>query len=410
MNRSGSSLRFRKAWLQAFLAVLGMTSALSAQSIIENPVKPKAANAGRVVTPQEVLIISDEGTGDYYFKWPHGLRPGPEGSLLSADVDQVLWFEKSGRFIGNLFKKGQGPGEMPWLGAPVGAGQAAVVFSAAPGKLVYFDRTGRYAKEMPVRSEGGQILTLIGWQSGRFYFESGAFPRTTGDPGVVDNPRTIVAVSEPDGAIASLATFVTRAWVVTSPGGGGGMFDVTKLIAVPFGGKYLALTHTEDYLIKLFDPATNKVVGEFRRAYARVKGEPLTEAEKKGGLILNGKHYTRPERKFENDIKNLLVRSGEIWAVTSTKDKAKGILVDVFDGEGVYRDCFWLRLPEAAIVNLVTPGRCAFDGEFLWVAEQAGDETYSIKKYRVAPAQTGGTVPRGLASSTEVGRRSRSMT
>ena len=84
------------------------------------------------------------------------------------------------------------------------------------------------------------------------------------------------------------------------------MFDVTSLIAIPFQDKFLALTHTEDYLIKLFDPAANKVVREFRRPYSRVKGEPLTEAEKKGGIIINDKHYTRPERKFENDVKNLL--------------------------------------------------------------------------------------------------------
>jgi hypothetical protein len=351
--------------------------------IIENPAKPKEPNAGRAVTPEEVAVISDEGTGEYYFKWPHGLRPGPDGSLLLADVDQVLWFDKNGKFIGNLFKKGQGPGEMPWLGTPVGTGQAAVVYSAAPDKLVYFDRTGRYAREIAIRREGGQSLTLIGYQAGRFYFAWGEFPRTSGDPDFVDNPRTIIAANEADGSITTLQTFVTRAFAVTA-GGGGGMFDVTSLIAAPLGESYLALTHTEDYLIKLFDPVANKVVKEFRRPYARVKGEPLTEIEKKGGIIINGKHYTRPERKFENDVKNLLVRDGEIWVVTSTKDKAKGTLIDVFDGEGAYRDCFWLKLPEPALASIVSPGQSALDGEFLWVIERADDETFSIKKYRIA--------------------------
>ena len=161
------------------------------------------------------------------------------------------------------------------------------------------------------------------------------------------------------------------------------MFDVTSLIAIPFQDKFLALTHTEDYLIKLFDPVANKVVREFRRPYSRVKGEPLTEAEKKGGIIINDKHYTRPERKFENDVKNILTRNGEIWAVTSTKDKSKGILIDVFDGEGVYRDCFWLRLSETAIRSLQSPGQCALDGETLWMTEGVLGETFSIKKYRV---------------------------
>ncbi|NTV81124.1 MAG: hypothetical protein HGA24_06850 [Candidatus Aminicenantes bacterium] len=376
---------------RAFVTGLGLLAVLAAatlpsfsQAIVENPAKPQAANAGRVITPSEVLAISDEGRSDFYFKWPNRLATGPDGSLFIREVDQVLWFDKDGKLLGNLFKKGQGPGEMSYPGTPLSTDTHVVVFSAYPNKLVYFNRTGRYEKEIAIRSAGGRTsLSLIGYRASRFYFESGEFPRTTGDPDFVDNPRTIVAANEADGTVTSLATFVTRAWVVTSPTGGGGMFTITSLVAVPFGGRYLVLTHTEDYLIKLYDPAANKVVREFRRAYARIKGEPLTEAEKKGGIRINDKHYSRPERKFENDIKNILIRDGEIWAVTSTTDKAKGILIDVFDGEGVYRDCFWLKLPESALKSLLSPGQSALDGEFLWVVERSEDETFTIKKFKI---------------------------
>jgi hypothetical protein len=371
--------------LVAFFAVAVSAHSLAhAQVVIGNPAKPKAANAGRVVTPEEVAVISDERTSDFYFKWPNLLATGPDGSLFIREVDQLLWFDKGGKFLGNLFKKGQGPGEMSYPGTPLSADAHVVVFSTSPNKLIYFDAAGRYEKEIAVRSAGGRIrLSLIGYQAGRFYFESGEFPRTTGDPDFFDNPRTIVAANEADGSVTSLATFVTRAWVVTSPAGGGGMFPITSLITVPFAGDLFVLIHTEDYLIKLYDPAANKIVREFRRSYERVKGIPLTEAEKKGGMSINGKHYTRPERKFENDIKNLLVRDGEIWAVTSTKDKAKGVLIDVFDRQGVYRDCFWLKVSELAQKGLRSPGQCILDGETLWVAEGNVGETYSVKKYRI---------------------------
>jgi hypothetical protein len=336
-----------------------------------------------VVAPREVVSISDEGTSDYYFEWPRGLRAAPGGSLLLTDEAQLLEFRADGRFVRNLFKKGQGPGEMPYSGTCLATEKNIVVYSGYPSKLVYFSPSGQYEKETAVRAEGRTSLSLIGYQAGRFYFEAGEFPRTTGDPDFVDNPRTIVTVSEPDSTIHLLSTFVTRAWVVTSPGGGGGMFDITNLIAVPFQKNFLALIHTEDYLIKIYDPEADKVVKEFRRTYARVKGEPLTETEKKGGVILNGQHYTRPERKLENDVKNVLARDGQIWAVTSTRDKAKGILIDVFDGDGIYRDCFWLKLPEPALGSILSPGQCALDGEFLWVVERAEDETFSIKKYQV---------------------------
>lgn len=369
------------------LAILAAAAPPSfSQAIIENPAKPLAKDGGRVVTPTEVLAISDEGTSDYYFKWPREVRTAPDGSLLVIDEGQALHFDKDGGFIRNLFKKGQGPGEMQYALASLAAGKTVIVHSGPGNKLVTFDAAGKFEREMSFRTEGRTRMTLLHHLNGTFYFVAEEFPRTTGDPDIVDNPRSIVAVSEADGSVKSLATFVTRAWVVTS-GGGGGMFDVTVLIAVPFQDKLLALTHTEEYLIKLYSPAANTVVREFRRAYGRVKGAPLTEAEKRGGLRINGKHYTRPERKYENDIKNILIRDDEIWVVTSTKDKGKGVLIDVFDGEGTYRDAFYLELPDAGLKSLDRPGQCALDGEHLWVIERSEDETFAIKKYRLAPSR-----------------------
>ena len=226
------------SWFIAGAMFISLAAAGFGQ-VIENPARPKAANAGRVVTPIEVLAISDEGTSDFYFNWPFGLAPGPDGSLLLRDRDQVLVFDANGKFLRNLFKKGQGPGETPWPGTPIWTGKDIVVYASSPDKLVFFDRTGRYQREVPVRPEGRSGPTLIGYLAGRFYFESGEFPRTTGDPDFVDNPRTIVAANEADGSVTSLATFITRAWVVTSPSGAGGMFPITSLIAVPFAGSWV---------------------------------------------------------------------------------------------------------------------------------------------------------------------------
>ncbi|RPJ00875.1 MAG: hypothetical protein EHM31_07110, partial [Candidatus Aminicenantes bacterium] len=275
------------------LAVGGASLGLG--QVIENPAKPKAANAGRVITPQQVLAISDEGTSDYYFKWPHDLAIGPNGSLLLTDVNQVLEFDAGGKFQHNLFKKGQGPGEMPYPGTALAAGGNVVVFSGGPAKLVYFDREDRFEKELAVRSEGGPSLKLLHYHSGAFFFVASEFPRTTGDPKAVETPQTIVAVREADGTVETLASFTAKAYVIAAPGGGGGMFGIASLIAAPFEEKYLALTHTEEYLLKIYDPAANKAVREFRRTYERAKGIPLSEKEKEGGIFIDNKHYTRPE-------------------------------------------------------------------------------------------------------------------
>ncbi len=114
-------------------ALVGVAFAGFAQ-VIENPARPKSANAGRVITPQQVLVISDEGTSDFYFKWPRQLRTAPDGSLFLTDEDQMLEFDSNGRFVRNLFKKGQGPGEMPYPGACVATEKNIIVLFRIPRK------------------------------------------------------------------------------------------------------------------------------------------------------------------------------------------------------------------------------------------------------------------------------------
>ncbi|MCJ7487492.1 MAG: 6-bladed beta-propeller [Candidatus Aminicenantes bacterium] len=354
-----------------------------AQTVVENPAKPKAANAGRVVTPEEVVAISDEGTSDYYFKRPRGLTTAPDGSLLFQDEKQVLQFDKDGNFQRNLFKKGQGPGEMEYVGACLATDRNLIVQTSTPNKFLFFDYSGKYKREISARTETRSMMTALLFQGEVFYIHAWEFPRVKGDPDYVDVPHAILALNEATGEFRTLASFPTKSFVVSSPSGSGGLFHISSLIAVTFRQKLLALSHTSEYLLKIYDPAADKVVREFRRAYERVKPEPLTEEQKKSGFIIDGKHYGPPEQKFQNDVRNLLSHGDEIWAVTSSKDKAKGVLIDVFDGAGFYRDCFWLKLPEAALKSILSPGSCALDGEFLWVVERSEDETFAIKKYRV---------------------------
>ena len=369
-------------WAGILLVLLAIT-AIAFEQVVENPAKPKAKNAGRVVVPEEVLAISDEGTSDYYFKRPRGLTTAPDGSLFFQDEKQVLQFDKDGKFQRNLFKKGQGPGEMEYVGACLATDRNLIVQTTTPNKFLFFDYSGKYKREISARTETRSMMTALLFQGEVFYIHAWEFPRVKGDPDYVDVPHAILALNEATGEFRTLASFPTKSFVVSSPSGGGGLFHISSLIAVPFQQKLLALSHTSEYLLKIYDPAADKVVREFRRAYEQVKSEPLTEEQKKGGIIIDGKHYGPPEQKFQNDIRNLLARGDEIWAVTSTKDKAKGVLIDVFDGEGVYRDSFYLTLPEAAIKSILSPGSCALDGDFLWVVERSEDETVTIKKYRV---------------------------
>jgi hypothetical protein len=375
--------------LLGLLALFALVTTSSfAQMIIENPARPKAANAGRVVVPRQVLSISDEGTSDYYFKRPKSLELAPNGSIVLRDENQILHFDTDGRFLHNFFKKGQGPGEVLYVGVCLATDKNIVVHAIQPDKLILFDYAGKYEREIPVGSlpEFIRPQTELLLAHGKdYYLHAWDLPQFKGvDPVWMDFPQMIISLNETTGGVERLATFLTKTYALAAPGGGGGFYDITVLIAVPFKEKYLALTHTQEYLLKIYDPAANRVVREFRRRYERAKPEPLTEEQKRGGVLIGNKSFGPPELKYQNDIRNLLARGNEIWAVTSTNDKTKGVLVDVFDGNGIYRDCFWLKLPEPALGSILSPGQCALDDEFLWAVERAADETFSIKKYRIA--------------------------
>ena len=63
----------RKAKWLALTAILAAGSALLAQAIIENPAKPKAENAGRILKLTELWRITDE-SGEFYFQMPYDLQ------------------------------------------------------------------------------------------------------------------------------------------------------------------------------------------------------------------------------------------------------------------------------------------------------------------------------------------------
>jgi hypothetical protein len=366
------------------LALIIFVGLLCAGDVIENPAEPRAKNAGRVVVPKEVLSVSDEGRSDYYFKWPGSLRVAPDGSFFLRDENQFLQFDKDGRFQRNLFKKGQGPGEMVYFISCLLTPQHVVALASNPSKLLWFDYAGRYQRETPIRREGQGFLWPLALLNGTFYFHSQEIPNPGGEPGIFDVPQAIVGLPEGSTELTSIASFPTKAFIVTSGGGGArGMIAISQLFAVPFQDRYLALTHTSEYLLKIYDPVSKAVLREFRRAYERVKKPPEKDEKKKPSVGINGKFYTAPDQKYANDVINLFSRGGEIWAATSTRDKAKRVLIDVFDGGGIYQDCFYLQLPEAALDSLVSPSLSTLDGDFLYIVEKNPDETSVIKKYLV---------------------------
>jgi len=96
-----------------FLFLFIFTSIILTQEIIENPEKPLSKNAGRVLKLKEVMSIVDE-PGKFYFRSPRDIKTAKDGSIFVSDRRgyNFLKFSPDGKFLRNLYKKGEGPGEI----------------------------------------------------------------------------------------------------------------------------------------------------------------------------------------------------------------------------------------------------------------------------------------------------------
>jgi hypothetical protein len=85
----------------------------STQDVIENPEKPLNEKAGRILRLKEELRITDEN-GAFFFRSPSNLKISVDGSMFIADPygNNFLNFSSDGKFLENLYRKGEGPGEI----------------------------------------------------------------------------------------------------------------------------------------------------------------------------------------------------------------------------------------------------------------------------------------------------------
>lgn len=88
-----------------------------AQEIIENPKTPKNENAGHILKLEEEFRIDGEGE-DYYHNGAMDLQIDNSGNIYICDFwssgtrAHLLKFSPDGSFIKDLYKQGEGPGEI----------------------------------------------------------------------------------------------------------------------------------------------------------------------------------------------------------------------------------------------------------------------------------------------------------
>jgi len=366
------------------LGLVTFATALAGQKVVENPVKSAAKNAGRTVALEEIVTVRDGGE-EFYFEWPRNIQAAPDGSFFLVSKNQLLQFDASGRFLRNYYKQGQGPGEMQYAASYGFDGRTLVAFSFP--KVLRFELDGRYLGEYRVNPKAGSVNFLDAY-GGRCLFVKYAFPAGKAESEVVDIPQVLVLVSGNGENIRELSSFPIKAYVMRSGRGGGAMDYLSRLLTASAGDGRMFISHTQEYLVKLYDSGSDRVLRTFSRKYDRV---PLTTEEKEkrkkpSAYVGPNKPVIPPAQKYSNDIRGLYVVGDRLWVLTSTVDAKKGKLMDVFDFDGRYLDAFYLPLPETLAPESYDP-LCIFDGR-LYAIELNPDETAVLRVFRISDPGT----------------------
>jgi hypothetical protein len=347
----------------AGLAVLlAATGAAPGQTVIENPAKPLAKDAGRALKLTAVWRITDDG-GEFFFKYPHNLQVAEDGTIFLAEGEQFLKFAADGKFVRNLYKKGQGPGEIGREFTYFVQGQDLFIQDMNSQRFWRADLNGVFQEQISLaHKDYGGFLGAI--PDGFLFLKSvwPPFEKRTGK--LMEILETVALVARDGTERRDVATFRHKVFLAPQAG----MSWDSSITTLSPDGSLLYAYHGRDYLIEVVDLDSGATIRRFTRAYPKVlhvedAWEP--DFRKKNGA---------PKIEYEPDIDDLFPVGDRLWVTTSTNDKATGRLIDVFDEYGRFVDSFHLGAGRSLMAVLEDTVFCQ---------EKSEDETITIVKYRI---------------------------
>jgi hypothetical protein len=350
-----------RTWAGVLLALLAVT-AIAFGQVIENPAKPLAKNAGRILQLTEEWKIADNG-GEFFFKYPNNLQIAEDGSIFVADADQLLKFSQEGKFQKNIYKKGQGPGEIGDDFTYYIHGRDLFIQDMNSQRLWRADFDGIFQEQFNLKNK--DYSGFLGVLPDGFLFLKSVWPPPSERTGkLMEIIHTVALVARDGSERRDVATFKPRRFL---PPQGAMAWDSSIIVPSP-DAKLLYAFNSRDYLIEVVDLATGAVVKRFKRIYPKV---PYVE---RGWEPEFRNKYGAPKIEYEIDVNNLYPVGQHLWVETSTDDRTKGRLIDDFDEDGHFLDSFFLGAGRTLM---------AVREDAVFCREKNEDETITIVKYKI---------------------------
>lgn len=351
-------------------------------NVIKNPAKPISSNHGRAIIAKKAITITDEDKG-YYFKKPYNIKIAPNGSIFVMDKDQLLKFTPAGKFVKNLFKKGQGPNELVNISNYlILEDNSVIIHNIAPNKILHLDAKDNPLSETRLPFE--KYIDLFHVDKDNYYFLGVSSPVDKAhQPKVIEINRLLLAVTKHDYSIKKKFALLQKSYMFKTSSVSA-LVKLHYLLSCHLRDNLFFFSSSHEYGIKLIDLDSKTFIREFNREYERVEvTEETKEFVLSGGFVIEGKSYETPIPKYLDDIQSLHVANQKLLVFTSTVDKQKGVLVDVFNEQGKYIDCFFLKFPGKGLHYDLIHSKMAIANGAVYLIEKDEQDNWIISKYLV---------------------------
>ncbi len=283
-----------------FIFIFILSSFILTQTVIENPEKPLSKNAARALKLVEELKITDE-PGVFYFRSPEDLKMTKEGHLFVSDPygHNFLKFSPSGEFLKNLYKKGQGPGEIQDYFEYALSHDSIYICDFIRNKILIIDQEGKMLSEFKLEEE--TYNGFLGIYKEWLIFINRVYPphvdRKTSR--FYEIKSKIIKLSKDGKTSEENYAFPNKRFLIASSLGGGAMsWDPFDFVLDEKTG-YLYVSCTRKYMIHILDLNKGEVIRSFNRKYKRVRYE-MSQGEEDFT-----KKHNAPRKKYEADIDKL---------------------------------------------------------------------------------------------------------
>lgn len=297
-------------------------------------------------------------------------------------------FDKTGKFIGNYYKEGLGPGEINDANKVFIQENHLVLYNRLPSKLLWFSQTdGTLKKEARLSDELGFSDFLTYYNKKYFVFRE-SFPNTKGKAVIIDIKVKLLSYNIESETFTDENLFYLKKYFVSKFENSSGIKNVNFVQVCHVNDHTFLIANTGNYEVQRLDLKGKKITLFIKREYKKVLVKEAWKEHFQPFRFLNvgvkGKERKTWSKQSLDDIQKMYRFGSKIWIVTSTFDeKTRLVNTDVFDLNGKYIDTFLLKLPEKMLIYRINLARITLYNDHLFIFERNEDGDFELVEYKL---------------------------